>query len=214
MIIYNVTVNIDEDVHAEWLSWMQEQHIPDMLATGKFLSAKMSRLLVEEEMGGMSYSIQYTLKTKEHLEQYYKDDADALRKDALRRFANKFVAFRTEMQVISEQYATIPSATEYLFTYGTLNESTIQEIVFTRILKGSKDRLAGYAISNEKIAGLYPTASKSSEQTKYIDGTLYAVSSDDILRADAYEGKAYKRIKITLESGTHAWMYLGKTEAE
>ena len=36
MIIYNVTINIEEAATAEWLAWMQETHIPDVIATGKF----------------------------------------------------------------------------------------------------------------------------------------------------------------------------------
>jgi hypothetical protein len=35
MYIYNVTINIDESVHKEWLSWIQN-HIQDVLATGRF----------------------------------------------------------------------------------------------------------------------------------------------------------------------------------
>jgi len=50
MFIYNVTINIDETVHKEWLDWMKNEHIPNMLATKKFSKALMSRVLVEEEM--------------------------------------------------------------------------------------------------------------------------------------------------------------------
>ena len=59
MYIYNVTINIDDSAHKDWLKWMVDKHIPDMLATGKFLSAKMCKVLVDEEMGGTTYSIQY-----------------------------------------------------------------------------------------------------------------------------------------------------------
>lgn len=103
MIIYNVTINIDESVHDEWLSWIQDKHLPDMLATGKFTHAKMVKVLVEEDMGGVTYSIQYTTKDKQTLESYYREDADRLRADAQRLFPNKFVAFRTELEVISQQ---------------------------------------------------------------------------------------------------------------
>lgn len=103
MIIYNVTINIEDDVHDEWLSWMKDKHIPDVLATGKFTHAKMTRVLVEEEMGGTSYSVQYTCPDKKTLERYYQENATALRSDGLKRFANKFVAFRTELEVISQQ---------------------------------------------------------------------------------------------------------------
>uniref|UniRef100_UPI004056A1C3 DUF4286 family protein n=1 Tax=Zobellia laminariae TaxID=248906 RepID=UPI004056A1C3 len=90
MYIYNVTTNIEESAHDEWLVWMREVHIPDVLATGKFLNAKMSKILVEEDMGGVSYSVQFTTLSKEVLESYYKEDAPRLREDAHQRFPNKF----------------------------------------------------------------------------------------------------------------------------
>lgn len=102
MYIYNVTTNIEESVHDQWLKWMNEIHIPDVLATGKFLSAKMCRVLVEEDLGGITYSVQFTTVDKETLEAYYKEDAPKLRADTLRLFPNKFVSFRTELKVISE----------------------------------------------------------------------------------------------------------------
>lgn len=102
MYIYNVTTNIEESVHEEWVKWMKEIHIPDVLATGKFLSAKMAKVLVEEDMGGMTYSVQFTTMDKETLEKYYSDDADRLRQDATKLFAGKFVSFRTELQIVSE----------------------------------------------------------------------------------------------------------------
>ena len=103
MLIYNVTINIDDSVHDDWLNWMRDRHIPDMLATGKFSHAKMTKVLVDEEMGGTSYSIQYTTKDRNTLDAYYKEDAERLRKDGMKLFADKFVAFRTELEVISQQ---------------------------------------------------------------------------------------------------------------
>jgi hypothetical protein len=42
-----------------------------MIATGKFTSARMVRVLIEEEMGGLTYSVQYTTDSKETLQKYY-----------------------------------------------------------------------------------------------------------------------------------------------
>jgi len=103
MLIYNITVNIDGAAHDLWLEWMRDRHIPDMLATGKFSHAKLARVLVEEELGGMTYSIQYTVQDRPTLEAYYREDAERLRGEAQRRFPNLFVAFRTELEVISQQ---------------------------------------------------------------------------------------------------------------
>ncbi|GGG22237.1 hypothetical protein GCM10011344_23700 [Dokdonia pacifica] len=103
MIIYNVTINIETAIEQEWLIWMKEEHIPDMLATGRFTKALMTKVLVEEEMGGITYSIQYTCSSASQLQAYYDQDAERLRSKSS-RFTGKFVAFRTELDVISEQH--------------------------------------------------------------------------------------------------------------
>ena len=94
MYIYNVTTNIEEQSHEAWLLWM--------IATGKFSKAIMTRVLVEEEMGGITYSVQYYTKDKATLQRYYAEDAENLRSKALGKFANKLVSFRTELEIVSE----------------------------------------------------------------------------------------------------------------
>ncbi len=102
MIIYNVTINIDKSVHDNWLAWMKNKHINDVLATGQFISARLVKVLVEEDMGGVTYSVQYTAPSREHLEFYYKNHADQLRKEGLQLFGDKMLAFRTELEVMNE----------------------------------------------------------------------------------------------------------------
>jgi hypothetical protein len=102
MFIYNVTSNVDQSIHKEWLKWMNEAHIPDMLATGKFTNAKMVRVLVEEDIEGFTYSVQYYTHSKEILNKYYQEDAPRLRQNALSLFADKVLSFRTELEIISE----------------------------------------------------------------------------------------------------------------
>jgi Domain of unknown function (DUF4286) len=104
MIIYNVTINIHESVHDQWMRWMQEKHIAEVLATGKFTSARLVKVLVEEEMGGTTYSIQYTTDSKETLERYYQEDAPRLREEGQRLFGEKMLAFRTELELISDYF--------------------------------------------------------------------------------------------------------------
>ncbi len=99
MYIYNVTINIEKAIEQDWLRWMQEKHIPEMLATGKFSEAKLCQVMVEEEQG-VTYSIQYTTDSKETLEKYYHENADKLRQEGAALFKGKFVAFRTELKVI------------------------------------------------------------------------------------------------------------------
>lgn len=101
MFIYNVTINVDESIHDEWKVWI-EDHIKDVLATGRFLSAKLTEVLVEEEMGGVTYSVQYTAGSRKDLDDYYAYDADKLRSEGMNRFADKMLAFRTELRVVNE----------------------------------------------------------------------------------------------------------------
>lgn len=103
MIVYNVTLNIDLSIHDQWMRWMQTKHINDVLATGKFSSARMIKVLIEEE-GSVTYSVQYTTDSKEKLEKYYTEDAPRLRQEGLSMFGDKMLAFRTELQVISEHF--------------------------------------------------------------------------------------------------------------
>jgi len=102
MILYNITINIHESVHDQWMKWMQEKHIKDMLATGKFSAARMVKVLIEEEMGGTTYSVQFTTDSKETLQRYYDDDAPKLRAESASLFGDKMLAFRTELELISE----------------------------------------------------------------------------------------------------------------
>lgn len=102
MIIYNITVNIDESVHDQWLSWMQNEHINAMIATGKFTSARLVKVLVDEEMGGVTYSVQFLSPSKEALLEYHQNFAEAMNYECMKRFADKMLTFHTELEIISE----------------------------------------------------------------------------------------------------------------
>jgi gamma-glutamylcyclotransferase (GGCT)/AIG2-like uncharacterized protein YtfP len=214
MLIYNVTINIEDDAHDEWLFWMKEQHIPDMLRTGKFLEATMCQVLIEEDMGGTTYSVQYKVKDRGTLEMYYKEDAAALRNDAMKRFGKQFVAFRTELEVVAIEQNPIQSATEYLFAYGTLQDEAVQNMVFSRTLSGTQDILKNHTLASEMVGGLYPTLNPSKEKNDQVSGEVFVVSNAELLRADSYEGDAYYRKKVTLASGIKAWVYLGNSNTK
>ncbi len=104
MIIYNVTLNIDNSIHDKWLQWMKKKHINDVLATNQFISARLVKVLVDEGTGGSTYSVQYTAPSRQHLENYYKNYAPQLRNEGLALFADKMLAFRTELEVLDEFY--------------------------------------------------------------------------------------------------------------
>ncbi|MBF99092.1 MAG: hypothetical protein CMI36_08865 [Owenweeksia sp.] len=101
MYIYNVTVNIDNSAHDEWLQWMKETHIPEVMSTGIFLSNRILQVMVEEE-SGTTYSIQYEVKDLETLRLYQEMYAPKLQQDHIEKFKDKFVAFRTILKLTHE----------------------------------------------------------------------------------------------------------------
>ena len=99
MILYNVTVSIDYDIHQNWLKWMKEVHIPNVLATGLFFENKIAKIHAEEE-GGVSYSIQYLLKSWEDYHNYIDNFSLELQKEYHTKYGNKSVAFRTILEIV------------------------------------------------------------------------------------------------------------------
>lgn len=101
MIIYNVTVKIDTDLHLEWLQWMQAVHIPDVLATGLFSHHRLCRLLNNEpDDDGMTYAIQYECDNLATLQQYSTQHAPRLQQAHQQRYTNRYIAFRTVLEVL------------------------------------------------------------------------------------------------------------------
>lgn len=212
MYIYNVTTNIEETAHEAWVSWMKNAHIPQVLSTGKFLSAKFSKVLVEEDMGGVTYCVQYSVLDKATLNRYYKEDAPRLSESVQQNFAGKLVSFKTELEVVDEYFVQRATATHYVFAYGTLQEKEVQLGVFARSLVGFKDELSQYRISDIKVADLYPTLNFTGRDEDTITGQVYTLSPQELQKADVYEGEAYERIQVKLGSGKNAWVYIAKKE--
>jgi hypothetical protein len=100
MILYNVTVNIEKDVELDWVNWMKETHIPDVLATGMFIESKFYKILHDSEDGSVNYSVQYFADKMENLMQYQNSFAQQLQDDVKKKFGEKFVAFRTLLETV------------------------------------------------------------------------------------------------------------------
>lgn len=101
MIIYNVTANIDKDVEVEWIEWMKNTHIPEVMDTGYFTDYRMLRMLSQEEdETGATYAVQYYADTLGHLETYLNSVAPKIQKKSIIKYGTKLAAFRTVMEEI------------------------------------------------------------------------------------------------------------------
>lgn len=99
MILYNVTSSLDASIADDWLAFMRDAHMPEVLATGCFIKSQLLRLLNEED-DGITYAAQYYCISLEQLDAYQEHFAPALRADMEKRFGGKYVSFRTVLEVV------------------------------------------------------------------------------------------------------------------
>ncbi len=107
MIIYSVTISVDESIEEEWLKWMRKIHIPEVMNTGCFISCRFSRLTSHREEGSVSYSAQYSCHSGHELNEYKQKFASELQQKSVTEFADKMHAFRTELEVIDDFYSVL-----------------------------------------------------------------------------------------------------------
>lgn len=101
MIVYNVTIKIEPEIEAGWLQWQKEEHIPEVMATGLFSEYKFFKLLDHDDSDGPTYIVQYFATSRANYDRYIDEYAPALRNRFVNRWGNRFVAFRTIMQVVN-----------------------------------------------------------------------------------------------------------------
>ncbi len=101
--IYNVTVAVQPDIESEWVQWMRDEHIPDVLATGLFHSFVFTAVYPEQEQDSPSFSIQYRANDLESIQLYMQVYAAELRKKHKDAWGDRALAFRTILEVLDEQ---------------------------------------------------------------------------------------------------------------
>ena len=101
MFIYNVTTHVGPTIESQWLDWMNMEHIPQMIQTGKFKKAIIFKVITENDLGGVSYATQYHCPDRNTFESYQKEDADRLKKHALDKFGERILSFKTELEQIT-----------------------------------------------------------------------------------------------------------------
>lgn len=101
MIIYNVTIKVNHEIATEWVNWMKNEHIPDLMLTGLFADYRLCKMLELDEEDGITFSAQYFCNSRENYDAYIKNHAEMMRNKGIRKFGDKFIAFRSLMEVVS-----------------------------------------------------------------------------------------------------------------
>lgn len=94
-IVYSVTVKPNQDIQNEFIAWLKEEHIQDVINTGCFDSARFYKLLDENETDGSSFNIQYSTSDMTRYFDYINNFAQEMRQKGFAKFGDQFVAFRS-----------------------------------------------------------------------------------------------------------------------
>jgi gamma-glutamylcyclotransferase (GGCT)/AIG2-like uncharacterized protein YtfP len=97
-----------------------------------------------------------------------------------------------------------------LFSYGTIQDKTVQMELFGRELAFTEDSLSGYEVINDlEIQGkVYPRLGKAKQGLVY--GRVYRLTKEQIRTVDEYETSAYCRISVKSDKGLSVQVYLKK----
>jgi gamma-glutamylcyclotransferase (GGCT)/AIG2-like uncharacterized protein YtfP len=106
---------------------------------------------------------------------------------------------------------------QLLFSYGTLQQDSVQLANFGRKLVGYKDSLPLYKIDQLRITDprvlkesgkeFHPILQFTGKSSDEVSGTVFELTESEISAADDYEVDDYQRVKATLKSGRSCWVY-------
>ena len=105
MVLYNVTVSVSQEHANDWVKYMMEEHIPEVLATGHFRDFRLCHVQGEAE-GGITFAVQYMARDAQSLETYQKEHAPDLQAEHQAKWGSHAVAFRTVLPLIAEGHPT------------------------------------------------------------------------------------------------------------
>ncbi len=101
MYLYNVTTMISWSIHEDWVNWMREKHLPEIMAKGCFSSFHFARLLDTDETEGPTYTVQFMAPSREQYDTYMAEYATALRKDVAETWGDNYTSFRSLLQLVN-----------------------------------------------------------------------------------------------------------------
>lgn len=101
MFIYNVTIKVKNEIHSQWIDWLKNEHVPEVLATGCFQDARILQLLEVDDTEGPTFAIQYFAESKGAYNQYIEKHAPQLRQKSFDKWGDQFIAFRSFMQIVN-----------------------------------------------------------------------------------------------------------------
>ena len=106
---------------------------------------------------------------------------------------------------------------QWLFSYGTLRNPTVQCALLGRVVEGFEDTLVGFVLDSVAIADpaivemsgsdRYPILRRSAGRHE-VRGSALLLTEAELAAVDRYEAADYARISTVLRSGRPAFVYV------
>lgn len=100
MILYNITVILEETIEAEWLKWINQFFVPEALSGNLLVSNRILKVL-DSPNEGVTYCLQFIADDIAKYNQFKETQSPALLESHTLKFKNQAVSFSTVMEFIN-----------------------------------------------------------------------------------------------------------------
>ena len=101
MIVYNETIIVEEASYDNWIAYMRQVHIPEVMATGHFDSFKILNV-IDSPNEGVTTCVQYNTDSEERFAKFYNQHLHPLHAAHHELYENKYVLYSSLMETIAE----------------------------------------------------------------------------------------------------------------
>lgn len=99
MLLFNVTVIIEEASATEWLEWMKATHIPQLMEKDCFVSHRFLKI-VDSPNEGLSYCVQFIAEDAAKHQTFLDLYEQEFTAEMYIKYPNKLVTFSTLMEFV------------------------------------------------------------------------------------------------------------------
>jgi hypothetical protein len=100
MLIYNLTVKIENDIEYEWLQWQNDTYVPEVMSTGLFYEHRFFKLLEQDETEGKTYVFQFYAINKKLYEKYILQHSEKIRNTTIKKWGDNFIIFESLLETV------------------------------------------------------------------------------------------------------------------
>jgi len=99
MIIYSITFAIEDGIEQEWISYMKEEYIANIMEIGLFNDFRFAKTHPVSDVD-TAYNIQFRCESLTHLELFEKQHASEIDEKMVEKYKGKFGSFRMVLEEV------------------------------------------------------------------------------------------------------------------